>query len=57
MLRFDLGGDSEQLRHVSWDEWFETFDARRLNFIYQETRTDGTQSNFFRLDNPEREDG
>jgi Rho termination factor, N-terminal domain len=57
VLRFDFGGDSERLRHVSWDEWFETFDARRLNFLYQETRKDGTKSNFFRLESPDREDG
>jgi hypothetical protein len=25
-------------------------------FIYQETKSDGTQSNFFRLENPQRED-
>jgi hypothetical protein len=57
VLRLDFGGDSESLRHVSWDEWFETFDARRLNFLYQENRKDGTQSNFFRLESPDREDG
>jgi hypothetical protein len=57
VLRFDFGGDDAQLRHVSWEEWFETFDARRLNFIYQEERSDGQQSNFFRLENPDREDG
>jgi hypothetical protein len=57
VLRFDFGEPTDRLREVSWDEWFATFDARRLNFIYQETRTDGSQSNFFRLDNPEREDG
>ena len=57
VLRFDFGDDTDRLRHVSWDEWFRTFDERRLNFIYQETRSDGSQSNFFRLDNPEREDG
>ena len=56
VLRFDFGGDSERLRQVSWDEWFETFDARRLNFIYQEERKDGNQSNFFRLESPDRED-
>ena len=56
VLRFDFGGDSDDLKKVSWDEWFETFDARRLNFIYQEQRTDGRQSNFFRLENPDRED-
>lgn len=57
VLRFDFGDDSDRLRHVGWDEWFEAFDERGLNFIYQETRSDGSQSNFLRLDNPEREDG
>ena len=56
VLRIDFGGDDSNLRRVSWEEWFKTFDGRRLNFIYQEQRTDGTQSNFFRLENPERED-
>lgn len=56
VLRFDFGGDSDNLRHVSWDEWFGTFDARTLNFIYQEERKDGNQSNFFRLESPDRED-
>jgi hypothetical protein len=56
VLRFDFGGDSENLRHVSWDEWFATFDARKLNFLYQEERKDGNQSNFFRLESPDRED-
>lgn len=56
VLRIDFGGDDSKLRRVSWEEWFKTFDERRLNFIYQEQRTDGTQSNFFRLENPERED-
>jgi hypothetical protein len=57
VLRFDFGGENENLRNVSWEEWFETFDARELNFIYQEERSDGTQSNFFRLESPNREDG
>src|SRR5215203_1491690 len=56
VLRFDFGGENENLHHVSWEEWFETFDARNLNFIYQEERSDGTQSNFFRLESPNRED-
>jgi hypothetical protein len=56
VLRFDFGGDSGKLQHVSWDEWFDTFDARKLNFLYQEERKDGNQSNFFRLESPERED-
>jgi len=56
VLRFDFRGDSDNLRHVSWDEWFATFDTRKLNFLYQEQRKDGNQSNFFRLESPDRED-
>ena len=56
VLRIDFRDETEGLREVSWEEWFETFDTRGLNFIYQETRSDGSQSNFFRLENPNRED-
>jgi hypothetical protein len=56
VLRIDFGGDSDRLQHVSWEEWFKSFDDRRLNFIYQEQRSDGSQSNFFQLENPNRED-
>ena len=57
VLRFDFPGyGGKDLRHIDWDEWFDTFDSRRLNFIYQEKRKDGRPSNFFRLENPDRED-
>lgn len=56
VLRFDFGDKDDRLREVSWEEWFATFDDRKLNFIYQEEKSDGKQSNFFRLENPERED-
>ena len=57
VLRFGFTGHGgEKLREVDWDEWFDTFDARGLNFIYQEERKDGSTSNFFRLENPKRED-
>jgi len=58
VLRLDFPGfGGIRLREVSWDEWFDTFDKRRLNFIYQEERSDGSPSNFFRLESPDREDG
>ncbi|GIG28268.1 hypothetical protein [Cellulomonas marina] len=57
VLRLDFGGDDDRLVHVTWDEWFDTFDTRRLNFIYQEEKKDGTTSSFFRLESPDREDG
>jgi hypothetical protein len=49
------GGDN--LQEVSWDEWFKTFDDRKLVFLFQENKADGHQSNFFRFDSPFREDG
>jgi hypothetical protein len=57
VLRFDFPGyGGQQLKHISWDEWFDPFDSRELTFIYQDRKADGKQSNFFRLDNPSRED-
>ncbi|MER6583512.1 hypothetical protein [Nonomuraea sp. NPDC001023] len=57
VLRFDFPGyGGDDLAEITWEEWFETFDQRRLNFIYQEHKKDGKQSNFFRLENPDRED-
>ncbi len=57
MLRFvfgEIGG--KNLVEMSWDEWFKPFDKRQLVFLYQDRKSDGSQSNFFRLDSPERED-
>lgn len=57
VLRFDFPGyGGDDLRRISWDEWFATFDDRNLNFIYQEHKADGSDSNFFRLESPDRED-
>ncbi len=57
VLRFDFPGRGGQsLEEISWDDWFKPFDERQLVFLYQERKSDGSQSNFFRLDNPERED-
>jgi hypothetical protein len=58
VLRMNFPGYDEdgKLEEVSWDEWVRTFDARNLEFVFQEHRSDGKMSNFFRLDNPSRED-
>ncbi len=54
-LLFDFPGyGGENLEHISWDDWFTTFDQRELNFLYQEHKKDGSQSNFFQLENPGR---
>ena len=55
-IAFTDDGDS-RLQEIPWDDWFRSFDDRLLVFLYQENKTDGSPSTFFRLDNPEREDG
>ena len=55
VLRFDFGfgmveAEEEELREVSWEDWFRTFDEQGLSFTYHDTRPDGSRSNFFRLD-------
>nr|WP_245670135.1 hypothetical protein [Micromonospora mirobrigensis] len=58
VLTFNIPGyrESSRIREISWDDWFRTFDARRLNLIYQEQLRDGRQSNFFRTESPDRAD-
>lgn len=57
VLRFDFPGyGGRELEHVNWEDWFKTFDDRDLVFVYQEHQKKGNQSNFFRLDNPHRQD-
>ena len=58
VLTFNIPGyrESSRIREITWDDWFRTFDLRRLNLIYQEQMRDGRQSNFFRTENPDRED-
>ncbi|MFI7554630.1 hypothetical protein ACIBR1_03850 [Micromonospora echinaurantiaca] len=58
VLTFNIPGyrESSRIREITWDEWFHTFDLRKLNLIYQEQMRDGRQSNFFRTESPDRED-
>ncbi|SCG35971.1 hypothetical protein [Micromonospora halophytica] len=58
VLTFEIPGyrESSRVQVITWDDWFRTFDARRLNLIYQEQLRDGRQSNFFRTESPDRED-
>jgi hypothetical protein len=56
VLRINFPGyGGRNLHQISWDEWFEPFDDRQLTFVFQQHKSDGSQSNFFRLDNPSRE--
>lgn len=56
-LRLDFPGyGGQDLERISWDDWFRTFDERKLNFIFQEHKKDGSASNFFQLENPSQGD-
>lgn len=57
VLRFDFPDYDKGLMQVSWDAWAKTFQERDLVFLFQQHMKSGRQSNFFRLDSPEREDG
>lgn len=57
VLRFDIPGWGSQqaLEHVTWEQWFETFDERQLVMIFQEHMESGRPSNFFHFNSPFRE--
>jgi hypothetical protein len=57
VLRFDFPnwGSHERLEHVSWDEWFRTFDERELVMLFQDQTAEGHPSNFFHFNSPFRE--
>jgi hypothetical protein len=46
----DHSGD--RLTQVSWSEWFDAFDKRRLTFVYQKKLSSGERSTYFHLENP-----
>jgi hypothetical protein len=55
VLRFDFeGGGDEDLRLISWDQWFEVFDGRDLVFIYLEPSEGEEGNNTYRLESAER---
>jgi hypothetical protein len=51
VLRIDFPGGAGEgdLEHISWDEWFETFDGSNLAALYQEQKASGEDSTFFKL--------
>ena len=57
VLRFLFTDDgNDRLQEISWEDFFRSFDERELVFLFQEHKADGSDSNFFRFDNPNRED-
>jgi hypothetical protein len=53
ILRIDFpgGAGEDQLEHISWDKWFQKFDSSGLAFLYQDQKSSGEGSTFFKLVN------
>ncbi|PLS74795.1 MAG: hypothetical protein CYG61_10785 [Actinobacteria bacterium] len=51
VLRVDFPGGTggDKLEHISWEQWFEKFDASNLAFLYQAEKASGEDSTFFKL--------
>jgi hypothetical protein len=51
VLRIDFpgGAGTDQLEHISWDDWFQKFEESNLAFLYQEEKASGEDSTFFKL--------
>ena len=50
VLRLDFPGyGGSELEEISWDEWLESFDKRKVTFIFQEHIKNGNKSNFFKI--------
>jgi hypothetical protein len=46
LLRIDFDEAEKNLAETSWDEFFETFDANGLAFLYQDDAASGRKSRF-----------
>src|SRR3954471_7372174 len=51
VLRIDFpgGAGEDELEPISWDDWFRKFDEENLAFLYQEQKSGGEDSTFFKL--------
>jgi hypothetical protein len=51
VLRIDFSGGAgtDDLEHISWEDWFTKFDDENLAFLYQQQKASGEDSTFFKL--------
>lgn len=47
-LRIDFSGE-DNLKDISWEEFFEIFDENNLEFLYQEETKNANESRFFKF--------
>ena len=54
LLRINFPSYAEDnLKDISWEEFFKIFDDNDLQFLYQEQTKDGKESRFFKFVNKE----
>ena len=46
ILRIDFAEPDEKLEEIPWDEFFRTFEDRKLAFLHQDKTADGKESRF-----------
>ena len=51
-----LHHNDSALKEISWDDFFEKFDASGLALVYQEVTAEGAESNFNKLVHPEEDE-
>ena len=49
ILRIDFAEPDEKLEEIPWDEFFETFEDRKLAFLHQDKTANGQESRFFKF--------
>jgi hypothetical protein len=50
-IDFPADGKDEGLEEISWEEFFRTFEDRKLSFLYQDKTENGKTSRFFKFVN------
>lgn len=52
LLRIRFSGESsDSLKAIGWDKFFETFEEKKLAFLYQDKTKDNKESRFFKIVN------
>lgn len=49
ILRVDFQKPEKALEEISWDDFFRTFEGRKLAFLCQDETADGDESRFFKF--------
>lgn len=48
-IHFPGRGNDDELRDITWDEFFTAFEEHNLAFLHQDKTADGKESRFFKF--------